>query len=264
VSPRPRTPVAARQERERTVMQNEIVNHPEVVKTLRATLDRHGVFQADMPDAVANAQVGLLEAITKGNAPAADDLSGWKSLACTVAKRQCASAIRKEETRRKHDEGLCEDPDEHTPLEHFNRPDPIDAGRQIRVLVAQFEAGVMPDKGLDILEAVAANMSYEEIAEDLGISESTVRGRLHRMRKLFKERLLLLGITIALLMLLAIGSGVELVASRTPPAPSTRPPVQLAHTCAPAVPRRPAPSQIDGGLLDEQAPEPAEINAKPR
>jgi RNA polymerase sigma factor (sigma-70 family) len=247
-------------------MKNEIVNHPEVVKTLRVTLDRHGVFQADMPDAIANAQVGLLEAIAKGKAPAADDLSGWKGLACTVAARQCASAIRKEETRRKHDVGLCEDPDDHTPLEHFNRPDPIDAGRQIRVLVAQFEAGVMPDQGLEILEAVAAKMSYEEIAEDLGISEGTVRGRLHRMRKLFKERLLLLGITIAVLLLLAIGSGAELVASRTPPAPSTRPPVQLAHTCAPVVPRKPAASQMDGGLLDEQAPEPAplELNAKPR
>jgi hypothetical protein len=63
--------------------------------------------------------------------------------------------------------------------------------------------------------------------------------------------------------LLAIGSGAELVASRTPPAPSTRPPVQLAHTCAPVVRRVPA-SPIDGGFLDEQAPEPLEVNAKPR
>jgi hypothetical protein len=46
----------------------------------------------------------------------------------------------------------------------------------------------MPPDGVDILEGVACRCTHEEIALGLDIDASLVRWRLHRMRKLYRQR----------------------------------------------------------------------------
>jgi DNA-directed RNA polymerase specialized sigma24 family protein len=63
----------------------------------------------------------------------------------------------------------------------------VDAGRQLEVAADLFRKGRMPELGVDILDAVAAEYSYQKVAEELGLTASTVRGRVRAMRNRFRE-----------------------------------------------------------------------------
>jgi len=89
--------------------------------------------------------------------------------------------------------GNC-DPDEYTPLEYgAEQRDPIDARRQFDVVAQLFREGKMPDRGLDILEAVASRSTYKEIAAELGIDEELARWRMREMRRIYRTRMAELG-----------------------------------------------------------------------
>jgi len=101
----------------------------------------------------------------------------------------------------------------------------------VRELEAQFDAGEMPEKGDEILDCVQAGMKYPEIAAELGITERAVRGRLERMRELFKARPVRLGISGVLLVLVMLASGPAMAANQIGPmAPAGQVPVPPPRT----------------------------------
>ncbi len=67
--------------------------------------------------------------------------------------------------------------------------DPVGAGRQLEVLAQLFREKAMPPDGVDILEGAACRCTHGEIALDLGIEPNLVKWRLHRMRKVYRRRL---------------------------------------------------------------------------
>ena len=141
--------------------------------------------------------------------------------------------------RARVDAGLCEDPDEYTHLEYGAcARDPIDTRRLLDVLADLFRAGEMPEHGVEILDCVQAGMTCEEIGEELRIPATTVQGRLQRMRRKFRVRLSLLGITV-LLILLPLAAGSAAAADREEVKQpneevQVRPPRRTPH---PALPR---------------------------
>jgi hypothetical protein len=245
-------------------MDNTIVTHPEVVEVITFTLRRGGIPQDDLPDAVADVQVGFLEVLDEGNVP--EDLRGAKGLAFTLAERYAVGTLRKKCVRRRRNVGLCEDPDSFTPLESFNRRDPIDVKRLLGVANELFREGKMPEGGLELLDASAAKTPRAEIAKELGISESAARDRLAKVRRLFKARLAAMGIVIALLLIAVFAVGPEIVASRPPPAPPTPPPMQVAASPVPSGPgagKSGTDAGADGAPETELEWSPA-FEAKPR
>ena len=52
----------------------------------------------------------------------------------------------------------------------------------------------MPRDGVDILEGVASRCTHQEIADDLGITDQAVKGRLGTMRRVFRARMARLGL----------------------------------------------------------------------
>ncbi len=52
----------------------------------------------------------------------------------------------------------------------------------------------MPRDGVDIREGVACRCTHEEIALDLDIDANLVKWRLHQMRKVYRQRLVTLGL----------------------------------------------------------------------
>jgi hypothetical protein len=52
-----------------------------------------------------------------------------------------------------------------------------------------FREGRMPEHGVDIPEGAASACTHGEIAQELGISDRTVEGRLKTMRKAFRQRI---------------------------------------------------------------------------
>jgi DNA-directed RNA polymerase specialized sigma24 family protein len=168
---------------------------PIVTQFTTNTLRSFGIRARDMEDAVAEVQTRTLEYLK--NKPHPATVEEWAALCATIAKNWRLDEEKKAEAANKYCVGLCEDPDDFTPLERANDPyERIDAKRMVEVLRQQFEAGEMPEKGDEILDCLQAGMNYKKTALELGISAEAVRKRLLRMRKLFKARLATLGITV--------------------------------------------------------------------
>lgn len=205
----------------------------EVVRTIEGTLLRRGVDRQDLGDGVAEVQTRALEATR--DKPMPTDVGGWKAFCCTIAERMIISERRKEGKRSRFNMGPREDADEHAPLARSPGKwrDPVDMSRQIEVLKEQFEAGEMPELGQEILLGVMDDLSAGEIGEELGLSESAVKNRLWRMRRLFRAKLASLGMLMLMLLVAVLFSApFGGMASRDTDPPPVPPPM-VATTVTP-------------------------------
>lgn len=163
------------------------LNEPAVLRRERFVLRRNGIPPHELDDAVGDITLLILESLVGKEPPA--DLDEWAALAGTIARNYAIDRVRKKKTREKYgDAGLTDQEDSIEPLPNDDWRDPVDARRLVGILEGQFRSGEMPEHGEEILEATAADMTQKEIAEELGITESAVRNRMHRMRQTFARR----------------------------------------------------------------------------
>jgi DNA-directed RNA polymerase specialized sigma24 family protein len=187
--------------------------HPDVVRAIEGTLCNYGVCRQDLEDAVAEVQTRALEYVQGRQPPC--DVAGWTALCVTIAQHWRTDENEKQEYRAQYDEGPTDEADQRTPLEHgAPARDPIDTQRLLEVLAGLFRAGEMPEHGLDILDCKQAGMTYREIGEELGLSRSVVRWRMHVMRKRFLRKLALLGMMVTLILLALLAARSTQVADR--------------------------------------------------
>jgi DNA-directed RNA polymerase specialized sigma24 family protein len=202
-----------------------MIHHPDVVRPIKTTLRSFGVKKRDLEDGVAEVQTRTLEYLRGKALPTETEL--WVALCVAITRSWRLDEKKKAKTDKKYCEGLCEDPDDRIGIE----PSPdgretVDARRMLHELQKQFDAGEMPEKGDEILDCVQAGMKYPEIAVELGITAHTVRMRLRRMRELFEARLVKLGITAMLFVLVVLATAPAMAANSTgPTAPPSRVPV---------------------------------------
>jgi hypothetical protein len=141
----------------------------------------------------------------------------WKALATTIAVRWAVDRLREAKVRSKYDVGLCDEPDAYLrPTLHWEHRGPVDTKRYLAVLKEVFDSGQMPERGEEILQGEADEVPHEEIAAEIGVSTSVVRGRLFRMRARFRAGLAVLGMLFLLLVLFALLSPVSEVAAPAP------------------------------------------------
>jgi DNA-directed RNA polymerase specialized sigma24 family protein len=176
-----------------------MVSHREVVGAVEGTLVKCGVDHQDLRDGVAEVQCRALE--SKQGKPLPTTVEQWRALSCTIAKRMVITDRRREERRGRWHAGLCEAPDDHIPEEPEPwRRDPVETREYLRVLKELFEAGKMPEDGEIILQHTADGWSAKKIAKDLGLTQSTVKNRLMRMRRAFRAKLASLGMLVMMLL----------------------------------------------------------------
>jgi DNA-directed RNA polymerase specialized sigma24 family protein len=225
-----------------------LVARPEVVRAIRATLLRYRVAAQNMADAIADVQVESIETSRTGVMPRG--LAQWKALATTIAVRWGLDRLRQARLRGKYDAGLTSDADAYLrPTLHWEHRDPVDTKRYLAILKDLFDSGQMPERGEEILQAVADEVPHEEIAAEIGVATSVVHGRLFRMRAKFRARLAALGMLIFLLLLAALLSpaGEVVFPPRRTPTAALPPPHKNVPACdggAPcAVENRPVTSK---------------------
>jgi DNA-directed RNA polymerase specialized sigma24 family protein len=225
-----------------------LVAHPEVVRSIRATLRRYRVAAQDMADAMADVQVEAIE--TARTRPMPRGLAQWKALATTIAVHWALDRLRQARLRGKYDAGLSGDADTYLgPTLHWEHRDPVDTKRYLAVLKDLFESGQMPERGEEILEAEADEVPHKEIAAEIGVATSVVHGRLFRMRAKFRSRLAALGMLVLLLLLAALLSPASevLFPPRRTPTAARPPPAENVPACDGgarcAAENRPAPSK---------------------
>jgi DNA-directed RNA polymerase specialized sigma24 family protein len=220
-----------------------ILADPKVVRAITVTLLHFGMKRQELEDGIAEVQMRTIDYLT--DKPLPEGMEEWTALCATIAKNWRLNEKEKEKTQKKYDAGLCEEPDAHLPLPTEVRRDGVDAGRMLRVLEAQFEAGEMPPRGDEILDCVQAGMTSEEIGAELGLSAQTVRNRLLTIRKRFAKRLAMLGLAVVMMLLLLLGAGPGMIALQGEP---TAPHVKVRE-----LPPRPSPEAIAATLrLDAQ------------
>ncbi len=169
-----------------------LVARPDVVRYVRAVLRRHGIPSQDMADAIAEVQVDAIEAARGRGMPAT--LAQWKALTATIAVRWAIDRLREAAVRDKYDAGLCDDADPYLrPTLHWEHADPVDTKRYLAILKDLFDAGQMPQDGPEILWGEADEVAHEEIAVEIGVTQTIVDNRLFRMRARFRARLAALG-----------------------------------------------------------------------
>ncbi len=169
-----------------------LMAHPDVVRSIRATLRRYRVARQDMDDLIADVQTESIEVARTRGAPCS--LAQWKALARAVAIHRALDRLRQAKVRGKQDAGLCDEPDAHAcPMPRRERSDPVDTKRFLAVLMDLFDSGRMPEHGEEILEGEADEVPHEEIAAEIGVSTTVVHNRLFRMRAKFRARLAALG-----------------------------------------------------------------------
>ncbi|HEY3821212.1 MAG TPA: hypothetical protein VGL81_28800 [Polyangiaceae bacterium] len=158
-----------------------LLAHPDVVRAIEGSLRRQGVHREDLSDGVAETQLRALEATADGPCPT--DVDGWKALACTIAKRMAIKERLRRKARSLYHAGLCEDPDEHAPIERSPGRDcePLDVRREL----ATATTGLHDEA---ILLGVAEGASARDIGSQLGLTEAHVRRRLLDIRKKVRNR----------------------------------------------------------------------------
>ncbi|HTQ46926.1 MAG TPA: sigma-70 family RNA polymerase sigma factor [Polyangiaceae bacterium] len=166
--------------------------HPEVAKGICGVLVAYGYTQNDLQDGLQDVYLKALRAFRRIKPPA--DLPGMRALCRKMARDMAIDRLRKAGRRERDFVGLCEEPDEFTPLEcGAERRDPVDAGRQLEVLAQLFREGCMPEGGVDILEGVASRCTYKEVAEAHGITDELARWRMREMCRIYRTRMAKLG-----------------------------------------------------------------------
>jgi DNA-directed RNA polymerase specialized sigma24 family protein len=163
---------------------------PAVDNAVCGALWLHGWAMCDLADGLQEVRGRAVRAFRMGLAPP-QKVPEMKALCARIARNHAVDRLRKRSTEEKEGyAGPCADPDEYVPLQlSFEQRDPVDAERQLEVAAELFRQGVMPEHGVDILEGIACDVKYEDVAEDLGISSYSVQGRLKTMRKLFKQQI---------------------------------------------------------------------------
>ena len=162
-------------------------------KLVQRVLARYGYPRYELRDGLQEVRRRALEWFVDHEPPAA--LKGMKTLCATIAQRYAIDRLRRKEWREScGDQGLLVDEEDDPDNYELPRPssearDPVDAGRQLEVAAGLFREGRMPEHGVDILEGAASACTHGEIAQDLGISDRTVEGRLKTMRKTFRRRI---------------------------------------------------------------------------
>jgi DNA-directed RNA polymerase specialized sigma24 family protein len=168
------------------------LHDPGVTGAITGVLRASGVRKQDLRDRIQDVYVRVLRAFEKGTA-VPDRAETMRALCVTVAKNLVIDAQRRAAVRKGHLTERCE-PDEHAPLDYgVEQRDPVDAGRQLEALAQLFREGRMPEHGVDILEGVASRCTHEEIGAELGITARAVEGRLGTMRKVYRARMVRLG-----------------------------------------------------------------------
>jgi DNA-directed RNA polymerase specialized sigma24 family protein len=165
-----------------------LVARPEIVRSVRATLRRHHVATYEMADAIADVQTEALAIARTREMPA--DVAQWRALATSIAVYWALDRRRQAMRRSRYDAGLCEDADVYpSATPHCEHRDPIDIKSDLAVLKELFDSGQMPERGIEILLVAADGAHHGEIAAEIGVSTSVVRGRLFRMRAKFRAEL---------------------------------------------------------------------------
>jgi len=161
--------------------------HPDLVRSITATLSRRGIARQDLEDGIADVQVRTLEFLRTHAAP--DGILEWKKLCNKIAVALAVDTQRKKKRRAKYEVDLCEDPDAYAADAYAERLwDPVDEARLMDVLAAQMNAAKIPPVAFMILDAEAAGTTHAELADELGLSESAVGKRLRALRSGFRRR----------------------------------------------------------------------------
>ena len=158
-----------------------------VTLAIQNALLSQGIRKPDLPDAVQDVYVKALQSFQ--TTPPPTEVERMAALCAEIARNYAIDLFRSAGRKHRDLVGRC-DPDEFTPLEYgAAQRDPIDARRQLEVLVELFEEGCMPEHGVDILDGVATHTSYEELAVELGIPADLARWRMREMKRIFRARL---------------------------------------------------------------------------
>ena len=206
------------------------VARPEVVQSIRATLRRYRVAPQDMADAIAEVQTRSIETARARHMPCS--VPQWKALVTTIAVHWALDRRREAKVRGKYNAGLCDDPDAYLrPTLRWEERDPVVTKRYLAVLKDLFDSGQMPEHGEEILQGEADGVPHGEIATEIGVDTSVVRGRLFRMRAKFLARLAALGM-LTLVLLLLLGALLSPVAKVAAPAPRTKPAQPAPAACS--------------------------------
>jgi DNA-directed RNA polymerase specialized sigma24 family protein len=179
---------------------------PKLVGSLSRYGACNGVYEQDLADFVAEVQTRVL-AYLERNAPP-KDRPGWEGLFIGIARNYLMDRDARRKTAKKYNAGPCEAPDEHAPFAPSGEQrDPVDAKRQLDVLLGMFERGEMPELGREILEGVADGVKIPAIGRELGLPGKEVRKRLTAMRRAYFKRLHLMGLMVMMIAVVAIFMG---------------------------------------------------------
>jgi DNA-directed RNA polymerase specialized sigma24 family protein len=167
-----------------------ILADKQVDAAVKGMLFIHGWAQDDLADGLGEVRLRAIARFSRGLEPP-ETVGEMKALCAKIARDYAVDCLRKKVTQDRHCVGLCENPDECTPLE-YGAPaqrDPVDAGRELEIAADLFRRGEMPEHGVDILEGIACGCSFKEVGEDLGITDRAVEGRLKTMRRMYRQEL---------------------------------------------------------------------------
>lgn len=183
-----------------------ILNTKRVTGAIASALRSFGWRKEDLPEGIAEVQCRALEGERQSGEPIPTDPGAAAKLCATIAINWCIDLERRRDNLKDHDEGLCEEPDEHGPLgppgrglSGTGRWDPIDMKRMIDQVRAQIAAGDLPEHAERIIVGIAAGETHEEIGEELGITAGTVAHRLEEIRKRYRKKLKTAGLLALLL-----------------------------------------------------------------
>ncbi len=168
-----------------------LLTDPAVDNAVCGALCRLGWPRGDLPDGLQHVRWRVIRSFVVGGKKPPPTVGEMKALCARTARRCAISRLRKRRTAKKRgDVGFCDDPDKYVPLHlpHEQR-DPVDTRRLLEVLAELFRQGRMPDHGVEIIEGIAEGLSYDEVAQDVGISSGSVQGRLKTMRKVFRQEI---------------------------------------------------------------------------
>jgi DNA-directed RNA polymerase specialized sigma24 family protein len=168
-----------------------LLAHRENAKLICWTLLRYGWSRQDVQDGLQDVYVKALESFQHKAPP--ETLERMMALCSVIAKNHAIDAKREAAARRADLAAPCKRADYGLVEREVVPRDSIDAGKQLEVLADLFREGEMPRDGVDILEGVACGRTYEEIAQDLAITKDSAEARMRQMKKVYRRRMVELG-----------------------------------------------------------------------
>jgi hypothetical protein len=181
-----------------------LLNHPEVVRVIRAIMIQFRIPEQDMGDAIGDVQTRAIETTPPEKRP--KEVPGWKALTRKVAYNVGREKVDELCRRGKYNKGPTDGADDHANslsmlLEPHERA-------MIRDIVEQAirEAAAGKDTGA-ILGDMMTGTPPREMAKDAGIPSSQMRKKTSKLRELMRNRFVQAGIGVAAFALLA-GGGV--------------------------------------------------------